>query len=115
VRWTIVAVLALAGLIYLADWMAARARGPLAFGAVVVQPYYAVALKNGKTEFIMLTPETRACVHAMFPHFGDAPCWYLEGHKRQRIDVGGNSVRPIDIRPSLQWETATASSPFRAR
>jgi hypothetical protein len=89
-RWTGVGLLALAGLLYGGDWLVARSRGPLAFGSVVVQPYYAVALKNGKTEFIMLAPDTRACVYALFPHFGDAPCWYLEGHQRQRIDIGRN-------------------------
>lgn len=82
-----VGLVALAGLLYGGDWLAARWRGPHAFGAVVVRPYYAVPLKNGKTEFMMLSPETRTCVHALFPHFGDAPCWYLEGHQQQRIDM----------------------------
>jgi len=82
-----VGLVALAGLLYGGDWLAARWRGPRAFGAVVVRPYYAVPLKDGKTEFMMLSPETRTCVHALFPHFGDAPCWYLEGHQQQRIDM----------------------------
>jgi len=103
-----VGLLALAGLLYGGDWLVARSRGPRAFGSVVVQPYYAVALKNGKTEFIMLAPETRACVHALFPHFGDAPCWYLEGHQRQRTDIGRNP-------PGGRWEpVATRRWPRRA-
>jgi hypothetical protein len=108
------ALLALAGLLYVGDWLAARSRGPRAFGSVVVQPYYAVALKDGKTEFIMLAPETHACVHALFPHFGAAPCWYLEGHKRQRIDVGQNGGLPMDG-AHLPWiETASDGRPLRA-
>ncbi len=82
-----VGLVMLAGLLYGGDWLAARWRGPRAFGAVVVRPYYAVPLKDGKTEFMMLSPETRTCVHALFPHFGDAPCWYLEGHRQQRIEM----------------------------
>ena len=79
--------MALAGLLFGGDSLDASWRGPRAFGTVLVRPYYAVPLKDGKTEFIMLSPETRTCVHSLFPHFGAAPCWYLEGHKRQRIDM----------------------------
>jgi hypothetical protein len=107
-RWTAVGLLALAGLLYAGDWLLALSRGSLAFGSVVLQPYYAVALKNGKTEFIMLAPETRACVHALFPHFGDAPCWYLEGHQRQRIDIGRNGVLP----PSGSFESSAVPKAF---
>ncbi len=80
-------LMALAALLYGGDWLAARWRGPGAFGTVLVRPYYAVPLKDGKTEFMMLSPETRPCVHALFPHFDAAPCWYLESHQRQRIDM----------------------------
>jgi hypothetical protein len=87
VRWIVLGLVALAGLLYGGDWLSARWRGPRAFGSVLVRPYYAVPLKDGKTEFMMLSPETRTCVHSLFPHFGDSPCWYLEGHKQQRIDM----------------------------
>lgn len=110
-RWIVIGLLALAGLLYGGDWLVARSQGARAFSSVLVQPYYAVALKDGKTEFIMLNPETRACVHALFPHFGDAPCWYLEGHKRQRIDVSRNAVLPIDAAPISGLETASAHPP----
>lgn len=112
-RWAVLGMLALAGLLYAGDWLAARSRGPRAFGSVLVQPYYAVALKDGKTEFFMLSPETRACVHALFPHFGAAPCWYLEGQKRQRIDVGRGGSPPVGG-AHLPWiEIASAGRPLR--
>ena len=77
----------LAVLLYGGDWLLARWRGRAAFETVQVQPYYAVPLKDGKTEFFMLDPESRTCVHALFPHFGSSPCWYLRGHKEQRISM----------------------------
>jgi len=87
VRFAVLGLLALAALLYGGDWLVARFRGPRAFGTVVVRPYYAVPLKDGKTEILMQPPETHTCVHSLLPHFGAAPCWYLEGHKQQRIDI----------------------------
>jgi hypothetical protein len=106
-------MLALAGLLDGGDWLVARSRGARAFGSVLVRPYYAVPLKDGKTEFIMLSPETRACVHALFPHFGAAPCWYLEGHTQQRVDLSLNGVVPIDGAPLRWWETVAVCRPLR--
>jgi hypothetical protein len=72
---------------YLADGVVAKARGAKAYGQVQLRRYYAVPLKNGKTEFMPLDPETDICVHALFPHFGCPPCWSLEGKKERRIDM----------------------------
>jgi hypothetical protein len=54
---------------------------------VIIQSYYAVGLKSGKTEFMFLGPKNQACVHSLFPHFGDSPCWYLNRKKVQRINM----------------------------
>jgi hypothetical protein len=56
------------------------------FGTVEVQPYYAIAEKNNKTQFISADPLTVTCVHSLFPHFGSNPCWYVSRHTDQRID-----------------------------
>ena len=77
----------LAVLAFTVDYLLARGRGAAAFRTVQVQPYYAVPLKDGKTEFMMLDPEDRTCVRALFPHFGCQPCWYLNGRKEQRINM----------------------------
>ena len=45
-----------------------------AFGSVTVVD--ATTLKNGKTEFFLDQPQKEVCVHSLFPHFGDSPCWY---------------------------------------
>jgi hypothetical protein len=57
------------------------------FGTVTVHPYYAVPQKSHKVEFLTAEPEDDACVHALFPHAGDLPCWYLERNKNRRIDM----------------------------
>jgi hypothetical protein len=42
-------------------------------------------MKDGKTQFIMLDPETDTCIHSLFPHFGYRPCWKMQ--PRLRIDM----------------------------
>ena len=81
------AILLIVAAVYAGDYLVARVRGAHAVSAVQVQPYYAVPLRSGKTEFMMLDPETRTCVRSLFPHFGYSPCWYLDGRKEQRIDM----------------------------
>jgi hypothetical protein len=82
-------VLALA-VIYAGDFFSVRfpipkTRNP--YGTVTIQTYYAIGLKNKKTEFDYdVPPQTVTCVHALFPHFSFDPCWYLERQKLQRID-----------------------------
>ncbi len=88
------ALLCLAGALavfYIADWLIFRARSAPS-GSVQVQRYYAVTLKDRKTEYYFDEPQKQACAHAVFPH-GDPPCWYLERHKQQRIDVQSSPVR----------------------
>jgi len=57
------------------------------YGQVTVIPYDAVQQKSGKTQFIFNPPQVQTCVHALFPHAGYAPCWYLQGHTDQRTDI----------------------------
>lgn len=57
------------------------------FGAVEVHSYYAVPQKDGKTEFLFQPPESQTCVHSLFPHFGDYPCWYVSRRTQRRIDI----------------------------
>ena len=82
-----VTILLFLAIAYAGDYLAARIRGANALGTVQVQPYYAVPLKDGKTEFMLLDPETRTCVKSFAPHFGYSPCWYLNGRKEQKIQM----------------------------
>ena len=80
----------LALLAYLADFGVLRYRiatNRSPFGTVTVQPYDAVPQKNHKTEFLLEEPRDERCVNSLFPHIGDAPCWYLKRHTEQRIDM----------------------------
>jgi hypothetical protein len=52
-----------------------------------VRRYYAVPQKSGKIEFLHADPQEQNCVHSLFPHMGDAPCWYMLRHTEQRIDM----------------------------
>jgi hypothetical protein len=61
-----------------------KSRNP--FGTVWVKSYYAIPQKDKKTEFYLADPVTETCVHALFPHLGYGPCWYLEKKRLQRID-----------------------------
>jgi hypothetical protein len=57
------------------------------FGQMTVSSYDAVKQKNGKTEFIFNPPEQQTCVHAVFPHAGFVPCWYLQRHTEPRTNI----------------------------
>jgi hypothetical protein len=58
-----------------------------AFASVTVRRYYAVPQKSGKIEFLQADAQDQTCVRALFPHMGDAPCWYVRRHTEQRIDM----------------------------
>jgi hypothetical protein len=65
--------------VYLADALLLRfrmANGPgQPLEATTV--YLATRLKSGKLEIFSDQPQTEVCAHALFPHFGYRPCWYL--------------------------------------
>jgi|SRR5271170_4304274 len=89
-RWTLVlaaVVAAVAGCedLWLRYRMAHGAAGNL-FEQVAI--YEAGEVKGGKLEYYMDQPQTEQCVHAIFPHFGNAPCWYLKQHTTKVISRG---------------------------
>jgi|HubBroStandDraft_1064217.scaffolds.fasta_scaffold207159_1 hypothetical protein len=84
-----VIVIALALAVYAGDFISVRygiPKGRAQFGSVQVQRYYAVKLKNARTELMFQPPESQPCVHSLFPQLGASPCWYLERHTIERID-----------------------------
>ncbi len=92
-RWfavTVLGVLAIAALAFGADYAVFRFRAATnrnAYGSVTVNHYTAVLQKNGKTTLTFDPPQPWTCVHALFPHEGWLPCWYLSRHTDQRTDI----------------------------
>jgi hypothetical protein len=69
-------------LIYLSDYALLRVKlagknSSSAYGIVKIQPLYAIPHKDGKAEYMFGDPQNQTCVHALFPHAGYSPCWYL--------------------------------------
>jgi hypothetical protein len=86
----VVAVLLLAAVSFCGDWLVARYRSwrhQDVFGSVTVTVVYVIHEKNGKTVYQYDPPQDQACVHALFPHFGYSPCWYLSRHQEKQIDI----------------------------
>jgi hypothetical protein len=51
---------------------------------------YAIGVKGGKVDYELdeQNPEqTWTCAHALFPHAGYSPCWYLKPKSRQPIPM----------------------------
>jgi hypothetical protein len=88
-RVTISLVVGLA-LLYASDYLILRYRVAAnrnPYGTVTVQPYYAVPRKDHRTEYLFDDPRDETCVHSLFPHLGDSPCWYLNRNKQKRINM----------------------------
>jgi hypothetical protein len=92
---TLVLLLALAALVYVLDYARVRLRvafpklGP-ALDSVQMDRLYAIALKNGRTEYELdaQQPEvTVTCVRSLFPHLGYNPCWYLRRNSQKPIPM----------------------------
>jgi hypothetical protein len=89
-RRILIITLVLLFILYLGDYLAIRYPIPKnreQFSVVKIQRYYAVGLKNRKTEFMFLDPENQVCVHSLFPQLGYTPCWYLMRRSLQRINM----------------------------
>ena len=86
---------ALAAVVYAADYAVVRLRAAYprlgrAFDSVQMERLYAIALKNGRTEYQLdaQQPEvTVTCVRALFPHLGYNPCWYLRRNSQKPIPM----------------------------
>jgi hypothetical protein len=80
--------------LYLCDYLSLRLKIPAGrepLGSVQIQRSYAVTMKDKKTEYMFDPPQSQECVNSLFPHYGDSPCWYVERHQKQRIDIGAQT------------------------
>ena len=102
-------------LVYVGDSISVRMRMRRAtasdpYETVTALRILAIADKGNKTEYTIdqVQPQqTAECVHALFPHNGDLPCWYLKRKFAQPI--------PMTIIPGYSWRSATIGSRRMAR
>jgi hypothetical protein len=83
-------VLALTALAYAVDYAVFRYRvatNRQPFGQITVISYDAIPQKSGRTQFIFQPPQPQTCVNSLFPRERYTPCWYLQRHTEQRIDM----------------------------
>ena len=81
--------------VYVLDYALLRAKMMIprlgaATGTVKMTRLYAIPQKNGSVEFELDAnqPEvTMPCVHALFPHMGNSPCWYLQQNANKPIPI----------------------------
>jgi hypothetical protein len=84
------ALIALLVLVYAADYASVRYRIPRSrnpYGSVTVQVSYAVMKKDGKPDYYFQPPQAETCVRSLFPHLGYTPCWYLQRHANQQVNM----------------------------
>ena len=86
-RWLVAAGVVAATMFYAGEEVALRYRIAHKTDTVeAVTVYDATKLKNGRYEIFRDQPQTALCVHAILPHLGHRPCWYV---RRTRIRVIG--------------------------
>jgi hypothetical protein len=93
IKIALAAVALLAGLLWTADWLLLRRKISTdadAFGEVIVHYRFAVHQRNRRIEQNSEKPRPVECVHSLFPHYDDAPCWYLEKHPEQMETLDGS-------------------------
>jgi hypothetical protein len=73
--------------LYVGDLIVVRVRGDAAFGSVRVNVLYAIPEKAARMDYSAGPPQDVECVRALFPHFGDDPCWYASRQKTKRVDL----------------------------
>jgi hypothetical protein len=88
-KLAIVIVAGLCALLYAADFVSLRIGVPARekLGSISVHTYYAVKLKNGRTEYDNGSDEVVNCSNSLFPQLGVSPCWYIERHPNQQITI----------------------------
>jgi len=73
----LVVFVALPILVWTGDALVLRHRLTRGGALETMTVYLATRLKSGKVEVFTDRPQTEVCAHALFPHFGYRPCWYV--------------------------------------
>jgi len=70
-------VVALPVVVYVGDALVLRYRIGRGGALETMSVYLATRLKSGKLEVFTDRQETEVCAHALLPHFGYRPCWWV--------------------------------------
>ena len=76
--------------IYIGDYFVIRYKGARKrdpFGSVTVRRYYSIEKKANKTEYVFAGAQDEQCVNSLFSHLGRRPCWYVQRHSEQRVNI----------------------------
>ena len=73
----LVVLVALPLLVWIGDALVLRYRLTRGGALETMTVYLATRLKSGKVEVFTDRPQTEVCAHALFPHFGYRPCWWV--------------------------------------
>jgi hypothetical protein len=95
VKRILIALVAIVAIVYVCDFAWVRVRMMHAkpsdpFETITALRILAIGEKGNKTEYDVdpVQPrQTAVCVHALFPHSGDLPCWYLKRKFAQPIPM----------------------------
>jgi hypothetical protein len=98
---TVIGIVIVVAVLFILDYVVLGAKMMFpklgaATGTVQMTRMYAISEKDGRVEYEMDAnqPEvTMPCVHSLFPHLGNSPCWYLQQNANKPI--------PVVILPSL--------------
>jgi hypothetical protein len=91
----LLALVSLTAFVYVLDYLVLRVRmlhpsASVPFEHLTRNRLLAIKVKNGTYEYELdqVNPtEAITCVHSLFPHFGDQPCWYLKPRLNQPIAI----------------------------
>jgi len=98
-RWKrILMAAALAALLaYAGDYLSVTLGIPTRpqISTVEIRRFYAVKLRNKETAYMRDEAATEQCINSLFPQSGYAPCWWVNKHKEQRIDIDSGRPGPL--------------------
>src|SRR5271167_3347024 len=93
----LIIVVVAGAIFYAADMVSLRVGIPrrAQLGSVTLHTYYAVKLKNGKTEYDYGGDQVVDCSNSLLPQMGVGPCWYVSRHPSRQITIdSGNPNNP---------------------
>jgi hypothetical protein len=89
VKRVLISVVIVCAVVYAVDFISLHADIPHRdkLGNVTVHTFYAVKLKNGKTEYDYAGDHVLSCSNSLLPQMGVSPCWYANRNTNEQITI----------------------------